>query len=361
MPVSTQPAPVRVGNIPGQIVASFTRQLSTMLANGVPLLKALDTLTNQEEYPDFGVVVEHLAQEISDGSQFSQAVALYPQAFPAILVTMIQVGEQTGRLERTLALVADWLEREVQVRQRLVSAFTYPAGILVVTLALSLLLFTTVLPTFANIFREMHVQMPFITRLVMSLTAVACNPAAWVAGLILTVVGWKVWEGVWRSPAQARLVFRFLLALPGVGSLLKNGSLTRYCAAAEALLASGIDLIKTARLAGQASGNPLLVQDARRMVKAIEMGELVSTAMSESVSLYSIMLLQLIQAGEEASLLPQMYGRASRFHELELDTAIEVLTATLEPLMLLGVAVMVGTIVLSIYLPMYSTLMNLAS
>lgn len=355
------PSPVRVGNLPAQIVASFTRQLSTMLANGVPLLRALETLTSQEEYPDFGVVVEHLAQEISDGSQFSQAVALYPQVFSPVLVTMIQVGEQTGRLEDTLALVASWLEREVQVRQRIVSAFMYPAGILAVTLALSALLFTTVLPTFANIFREMNVQLPLITRLVMAVTAVACNPIAWVAGLILAVVSWKIWEGIWRSPAQARLVYRFLLRLPSVGSLLKNGSLTRYCAAAQALIASGIDLMKAARLAGQASGNPLLAQDARRMVKAIEMGELVSAAMAESLTLYSTMLLQLVQAGEEASLLPEMYGRASRFHELELDTAIELLTATLEPLMLLGVAGMVGTIVLSIYLPMYSTLMNLAN
>lgn len=332
-----------------------------MLLNGVPLLKAVETLSYQEEFPHFGLVVEDIAREISEGSTFSRAIALHPRIFNQVLVTMIEVGEETGALDHSLELVATWLEREFAVRQRVSAAFTYPAGILLVSVCLSVLLFTTVLPTFANIFREMNVSLPLITRVVMGITALICNPSAWLVALGLGVLGWRLWDRVWQSPRQSRLVYSLLLSLPAVGPMLKHGSLTRYCTASQAMLDTGLDLIKTTRLAGQASGNPLLAHDCRRMGKAIQMGETLSSALSEGAHLYSRLLIQMIQAGEEASILSQMYAKAAEFHDMELNSSIELLSASLEPLMLLGVAMMVGGVVLSIYLPMYSTLMNLAS
>lgn len=330
-----------------------------MLMNGVPLLKALETLSTQDEYPNFGLVIEGLAQDIHDGCTLSKAISMYPQVFSSVMVTMVQVGEQTGQLEQSLGILSTWLEREFQVRQKIIAAFTYPAGIFGVSILLSVLLFTTVLPTFAQIFREMNVPLPLITKIVMGLTSLVCNPLAWVVGLLAGGFAWRLWLTIWRTPSQARFVYSKILQIPAVGPLLKHANLSRYCASAEALLSSGIDLMKTSRLASQASASPLLIQDSRRVVKAMEEGERISSAMREMDTLYSAILIQMVQAGEEASLLPEMYGRAAQFHELELNSSIDTLTAALEPLILIGVAGLVSCIVLSIYLPMYSTLLNL--
>lgn len=351
----------RTARVPPNILANFSRQLATLLHNGIPLLKGIETLSFQPEYPHFGVVVEGLGQEISQGEKFSTALSHQPRTFSNVFVTMIQVGEETGNLDRCLDLISDWIEREDRVRRRLTAAFTYPASVMLVAVVLSLLLFTLVLPTFAKIFREMNVSLPLLTQLVMALTALLCNPYFWVVALFAFIFAYRTWVQIWKSPRQSRLLFLVLLRLPGVGESLRHGALTRYCSASQALLKSGIDLIKTTRMAGQASGSPVLDHDSKRLSKCIQAGQGLADSLGESSSYYSSSLIQMIRAGEEASLLPEMFERVSKFHELEMEISIEALSATLEPVLLIGVSILVGGIVLSIYLPMYSTLLNLAA
>ena len=351
----------RTAHVPGNVLANFARQLATMLHNGIPLLKGLETLSFQGDYPHFGVVIEQVAQAVSDGDKFSKALAYYPRVFSNVFVTMMEVAEQTGRLGQSLELVADWLERQQRVSRKIRAALTYPLTIFSVAVVLSVVLFTTVLPTFAQIFREMNVSLPLLTQVVMALTSLLCQPWTWVVGVLAGAVGWNWWEGVWKSPRQSRAVYATLLHLPGLGEMLHHGSLSRYCAASRALLHSGIDLLKTSRLAGQASGSPLLAQDSKRVSQAIQDGNGIADSLSQAKGLYSNTLIQLIRAGEEASLVAEMFQRVAQFHELEMESSIELLSATLEPIMLIGVSFVVGSIVLSIYLPMYSTLMNLAS
>lgn len=352
---------IRIKPVPLRVIANFTRQLTAMLAAGVPLLQALETLTPQDEYPQFGLVIENLSAEINSGTHLSRALAYHPRVFSQVYVTLARVGEETGTLESSLDLLADWLEKEDSVRRKLLSAFTYPAGIFLVSLLLSVLLFTTVLPTFAKIFKEMQVSLPLLTRIVMGLTHLLCQPWAWAVTLLVSLALYHAWGKTWESPGGSRRLFGALQRVPVFGQLLYHGSLTRYAAAGQALLHSGIDVIKASRLAGQASGSPLLAQDGRRVIKSIEEGETLSTALQARPALYSATLIQMLQAGEEASLMPEMLTRVAHFHELELNSSIDTLSATLEPIMLLCVALMVGSIVLSIYLPMYSTLLNMAS
>ncbi|MFN8610962.1 MAG: type II secretion system F family protein [Vulcanimicrobiota bacterium] len=351
----------RTARVPPNIVANFSRQLATMLQNGIPLLKGVETLSFQPEYPHFGVVIEALGHEVNQGEKFSAALSHHPRTFSNVFVTMIQVGEETGNLDQCLDLLADWIDREDRVRRRLTSAFTYPLSVLAVAVLLSVLLFTLVLPTFSKIFREMNVSLPLLTRVVMAITSLLCNPYFWVAALFAGIFAYRTWVNIWQSPRQSRLLYLVLLRIPGVGQTLRHGCLTRYCSASHALLKSGIDLIKTTRMAGQASGSPVLDHDSKRLSKAIQAGQGMADSLNDSASFYSTTLIQMVRAGEEASLLPEMYARVCKFHELEMESSIDMLSATLEPVLLVGVSAMVGGIVLSIYLPMYSTLINLAS
>ncbi|MBS2040958.1 type II secretion system F family protein [bacterium] len=351
----------RTARVPPNILANFSRQLATLLHNGIPLLKGVETLSFQPEYPHFGVVIEAVGQEISQGEKFSAALSHHPRTFSNVFVTMVQVGEETGNLDQCLDLISEWIDREDRVRRRLMAAFTYPLSVLLVATILSLLLFTLVLPTFSKIFREMNVSLPLLTQVVMGVTALLCNPYFWVVALFFTIFAYRTWVGIWQSPRQSRLFFLILLKLPGVGETLRHGALTRYCSASHALLKSGIDLIKTTRMAGQASASPVLDHDSKRLSKSIQAGQGLADSLGESADFYSSTLIQMVRAGEEASLLPEMYQRVSTFHELEMESSIEALSATLEPLLLIGVSALVGGIVLSIYLPMYSTLLNLAA
>lgn len=343
------------------MVAYFARQLSVMLHNGVPLLKGLEILSFQPETPHFGLVIEAVAQEVSDGEKLSRALSHYPRVFTDVFVNTVQVGEETGGMDASLTLLADWLEREERVERKLVAAFSYPLTVLIIASLLTLLLFTTVLPSFARIFKEMNVPLPAITWVIMQATAIICTPVFWVALLLAGTLGYRAWQRAWRSPRQARALYEACNRLPAVGATLRHGGLARYCAASHAMLHSGVSLLKTARMAGLASANPLLEHDSRRVARCLENGERLAEALALEPQLYSISMLQMLRAGEESALLSEMFLRVGKFHEQEMESTIDLLSSTLEPLLLLGVGLLVGSIVLAIYLPMYSTLMNLTA
>jgi len=342
-------------------VANFARHLAVMLAGGTPLLKSLETLSFQPDIPHFGVIVECVAQEVSDGTKLSRALAYHPAIFSESFVAMVALGEETGGLEQCLGLLADWIEREERVRRRMKSAMTYPLAVLAVAALLSALILVLVLPAFSQILKETNVPLPLITRLTLGLAALLCTWWFWLAFAVAVALAGRAWKQLWRSPRQARAIFTALQPLPGLGSMLRHGSLTRYCACCYASLSCGLTLTKCLRMAGQASASPLLEQDSKRLTKCIEAGQSLAASMADQPGLYSRTLVQMIQAGEESSQLAEMYLRVGRYHELELESSIELLSATLEPLLLLGVAGTVGGIVLSVYLPMHSALTNLAA
>lgn len=346
--------------MPAHYVANFARQLAILLGGGVALLKGLETLSFQPEYPHFGVIVESVAQEVSEGEKFSRALAYHPRIFDDSFVAMIAVGEEIGTLDRCLALLADWIERETRVQRKMKSAMVYPLSVLGVSALLTLLLFTLILPTFAEILKETNVPLPLVTRVTLGLAAWACTPQFWLALALAIGLAARTWRQLWRSPRQARALYSFAQPVPGLGSMLRHGSLTRYCACSHALLSSGLALTKALRMAGRASANPILDQDSKRLAKCVEAGQGLAQSMSDLPALYSTTLVHMVQAGEESSQLGEMYLRVGRYHELELETSIEVLSATLEPLLLAGVAGTIGGIVLSVYMPMHSALLNLA-
>lgn len=350
----------RTARVPAHYVANFARQLAVLLASGVTLLRGLEALSFQPEYPHFGIIVECVAQDVSDGQKFSRALGYHPAIFNDSFVAMISVGEETGGLDRSLDLLADWIEREDRVRRRMKMAMVYPLSVLAVSAALTALLFTLILPTFAQILKETQVPLPLITRFTLGLTALVGTPYFWLAAVLVVGLAVRGWKLLWRSPRQARVLYSVIQPVPGLGSMLRHGSMTRYCACSHALLSSGLTLNRALRMAGRASANPILDQDSRRLAKCVEAGQGLAQSMADLPTLYSTTLVQMVQVGEESSQLGEMYLRVGRYHEMELESSIELLTATLEPLLLVGVAGTVGGIVLSVYMPMHSALLNLA-
>lgn len=330
-----------------------------MLLAGVPLLQALETLQENEECPDLGRVVTVCADLISAGHTFSQACSRFPRVFPTVYLNMISMGEQVGQLDQSLDRLAVWLEKDDALRQRVLSALTYPAIILAVASGLTLALFYTVLPGFLQVFRELNVPLPLITRLVMMVTDAVRSPAAWLLGvsllgLSLGGVQWVLARRRWKLAA-----YRQLLGVPLLGRMLVTGSLARFCSAAAALMTAGLELTRCYKLAAGTSGSPVLEKDATFLTRSIQEGELASAHMEANSEIYPSSLRHMVAAGEEVSQLPELLGRASLYYEDECNYLVSALSSAIEPILLALVAGIIATIVLSIFLPLYSYIGNL--
>jgi type IV pilus assembly protein PilC len=342
--------------VPFPVRVLFTRQLVTLLNGGVPLVRSLETLSLQEDHPDFGRLIAFVTQQVESGHRFSDALSRFPYVFPKIFVVMVQIGEESGSLHQSLECLAGWLERDGQLLQRIRSALTYPAFVMAFATCLTLALFYLVMPPFLAIFTEMKVELPLITRLVMGITAAVRSPLAWLiaAGLLAGLI--RQMQRTWKDPGGRCFLYGLALQIPLLGGVLWNGSASRFCCATEALLTSGSSLDRTLRLAAAVSGSPYLEQDSDKLTGAVTQGTPPSEHMAENPQHYSRTMAHMAAAGEEASRLPEMFGRAADFHGLEMEAQVDALKAALEPIMLMAVAGIVGTILLSVFLPLYGFL-----
>lgn len=345
--------------VPLYLLVFFTRQLAVMLTCGIPLVQALDALTCQPEHKGLESIIIEISRKVAGGHALSQALRYFPETFSPVFVTMVKVGEETGSLESSFHRLSVWLEKDDRIRRRARASLTYPVFVLALCLFLSVVILNTVLPTFCTIFREMGTPLPWITILVMGLTDLAQNPLAWV---ILAGVGWMLARGYRRlvsKPAGAAQVFDWLIRVPVIGDILLHGTMARYCSAAGPLVSTGMNLTRALRLSAQASGNPRLALDANRLEKAVSEGIFPADYMAQHPHIYSNTLVHMLAAGEEASTYGDMFQRAGEFHQLEMESAVDLLGAALEPVMLVGVSIAVAILILAIFLPLYGSLSQL--
>ena len=342
-------------------VVLFSRQLAVLLRNGVPLLQSLETLSDQPEDEVFSEVLDNCIQKISSGYSLSQSLAEHPEAFPKVFVSMAEVGEHTGSLDQALEQLANWLERDQDVERRILGALAYPAFVLCLACIIMLGIFYTVMPGFLGIFQEMNIRLPLATQLIVAVTEAVRSPMAWASGLLcLCLLRHSLRKTTSSLAGRARL-YMLLLRLPLLGEMLTFGSTARFCCCGQVLLSCGMDVMQAYRLSAGASGSPVFQRDTPSLLAALREGELVSEHMARHPEIYDHTLTSMISAGEEASRIPEMMGYAGYYYDLGLSSCINSLSAALEPLLMGGIAVVVGTIVMAVFLPMYSYIGQMGS
>ena len=345
--------------VPGKLVYIFTKQLAILLSNGVSIIQALDVLSHQEESPNFGVVIAAIAAKIEQGHRLSTSMGVFPRVFSPMFCAMVSAGESTGQLAPALHRLSSWLESDHHIRERVKGALSYPAFILGVAMLLTLSVFYFVMPEFIGIFVQMGVELPLVTKFTFFCTELVRNPGAWCLGLVAGVIGWRLLAAKWARPDGAEQIFGFILALPVIGKLIKFATLARFASAAELCLSTGLEIAKTLQLAVHASGSPVLRKEGPRLKEALIEGRVLSDVMHSSPNFHSTLTF-LVQTGEEVARLEEMFGQASRFYDRELQYSVAALSALIEPILLFGVALIVGVILFSIFLPMYSFVGKLA-
>ncbi len=330
--------------------AVFTRQLAVLLTAGVPLVRGIDLLARQERNPRWQAVLSGLADAIRAGGTLGDGLARHPNLFDRLYRGMVRAGESTGALDLVLDRLARHLEKAERTRTRVRAAMTYPLVIMVVAMGVVAALVVFVVPRFEAIFASLlhGAPLPLLTQGVLA----ACRLIGHHGFLLLGVVLLAAWGGrrLQRTPSGARLADAVLRRLPLFGALRLKAGVARFSRSLGAMLASGVPILDALQLTQEACSSPAMAGAIDRVRIAVREGRGLGVPM-EATGVFPPVAAGMVEVGEETGTLPAMLARLADLYEDEVDAAIGSLTSLIEPAMIVAMAVVVGTVVLALFLP----------
>ncbi len=331
--------------------AVMARQLATMVAAGVSLIRALNIVTEQIENQKLCKALQACVMQVEGGSSFSEAMAADPDSlFPPIMVNMIRAGETGGFLDKSLLTVADSFEADVKLQGQIKGALAYPIVVLCIALVIVAIMLLTIVPMFASMYSSMGAELPAITQIMVNMGKAA--PVAIpiiLVGVIAFAVFWKRNRNkdiirTWWDP--------FTLKAPVFGKLDTNVALARFCNNFASMLSSGVPILQALDIVGSTSGNYVIDEASKRVSRLVERGYRLADSMS-SEKIFPNMMVQMVAIGEDSGAIDQMLASAGKAYDEEAQSMAKQLTSLLEPLMILFLGVVVGFIILGLYMPMF--------
>lgn len=337
----------------------FTRQLATLVNAGMPIMRSLETLARQQKNPQFKEVVQSLVESIRSGGNFSDGLLQHPKVFDRLYVNMVKAGEAGGVLGTVLERLSRFMEKAEKIKGKVKSAMTYPVIIVFVAVAIVGALMVFVIPQFEKIFANMlkGQSMPILTLAVLAVSNFIKNQIIVTIGIVIAgVFAFKAWH---RTRQGTRAVDWFLLHAPGVGPLFLKSSISRFTRTLGTLLASGVPILQALLITRDTSGN-VHVADALNLVHdRVKGGDNVARPL-ESTGVFPTMVTSMIEVGEETGALPEMLNRVADTYDDEVDNSVAGLTSIIEPIMIVFMAVVVGTIVIALFLPIIKIIQSLS-
>ena len=366
-PQKTGPRSGRLQNltIPGMAVVSgkslavFTRQLATLVKAGMPILRGLEVLARQQQVPAFKRIVEGMAETIRTGGSLSDGIAQNEKVFSRLYLNMVKAGEASGALDVVLARLAEFLEKSQKIQGKVRAAMTYPLIIMAVAMAVVGALIVFVIPRFESIFTNMlkGQPLPKLTQLVLGMSEfVQGNLLVSLALLIAGGIGLKF---VVRTTWGARVWDRILLTIPVLGDLVLKAAVARFTRTLGTLLASGVQILQALQITRDTAGNIHVAEAVDAVQERVKAGEGIARPLEET-RVFPGMVASMIEVGEETGKLPDMLDRVADTYEEEVDNAVNALTSILEPVMIVLMAVIVGTIVIALFLPLVRIIQTLS-
>lgn len=331
-------------------IAAFTRQLATLLRAGLPLVRGLAVLARQERNRAFCRIIESVAEAIKSGATLSEALGRHPQVFARLDVNLVKAGEASGALDAVLDRLARFKEKSLQLNGRIFAAMVYPAIVLAVALLILSGLLVFVVPKFDQIFADLlkGAPLPPLTRFVMAASDAARHHAGVLAtlGVVVGLVG----RSIGRT-ARGALAFDSLkLRLPVFGELMLKAAVARFTRTLGTLLASGVPILPALQITRDASGNVRLACAITVVHDRVKEGAAVAPTL-EAATVFPPMVAGMIEVGEQTGQLPEMLNKVAEIYEEEVDRAVAGLSSLIEPILVLFLALVVGTIVIALFLP----------
>ena len=341
------PAKPRVN---GEMLVIFTRQFSTMIGAGIPVLECLSILQEQAEDPGFKAALAGIVDEVRGGGDLSQALGRYPKVFVRIYTNMIKAGEASGQLDTILNRLAEYLEATEKLRREIKSAMTYPVVSLVMIMGITVFLLVFIIPKFQEIFKALRVDLPLPTRIVLAISGILTT--FWGQTLFL-LGGMGMLITFWKNTKSGGYTWdRMMLKVPVFGDLTQKVALSRFAKTFATLLRSGVPILGALEIVASTSGNKVVEEAVNNARESIRQGENLAKPLSQSF-VFPPMVVRMISIGEKSGALEQLLEKISEFYDQQVEATVEQLTALIEPIMIGIMGLIVGSIVLSIFLPIF--------
>ena len=350
-------AKVKKGKVGAADLSVFTKQFSVMLEAGLPLVQSLAILADQQENPTFGATLDEIREDVEAGSTLAESMRKHPKVFDSLFVNMVAAGEAGGILVVILQRLSIFVEKLVKLKRALVSASVYPGIVITVAVGIVVAIMVFVIPTFAELFKNMNATLPLPTRLVMGLSDVM---AAYIIYFVIAFVALGIAGQRYYNSDSGRLkIDGWTLKVPIFGAVIQKIIIARFSRTLGTLLSSGIAILEALDITARTAGN-MVVQnallDARREVQE---GKTLADPIKRA-DLFPPMVIQMVSVGEQTGELDQMLQKMADFYEEEADAAIADFLTLIEPVMIVFLGGIIGGIVISMYLPIFSLIGKLS-
>jgi type IV pilus assembly protein PilC len=340
------------GGVKTKTLCVFTRQLATLVQAGLPLLRGLRVLAKQEKNPSLKSIIGQLAQSIEGGSTFSEALAQHPKVFNKLFVNMVKAGEMGGVLEVVLKRLSEFMEKAEKIKGKVIAAMFYPVAVMIVAVAIMGVLLVMVIPKFKEIFAGAlgnGQELPGFTQFVLAISdTVKDHFISTVIGVVGVFVGINL---ATRTKVGRRLFDKLKLIMPGVGPVVSKVAIARFTRTLGTLVSSGVPILQALNIVKETAGNVIVAGAVSAVHESVKEGETI-TAPLEASGIFPPMVISMVDVGEQTGALPEMLMKIADNYDEEVDNAVAAMTSLLEPIMIVFLAVIVGSIVIAMFLPL---------
>ncbi len=342
--------PFLKGKVKEKSVVVFCRVFSTMINAGLPLIQCLDLLAQQEQNKNFAKIIRSIKEDIEGGTSLTNALRKYPQIFDELFVNLIAAGEAGGMLDVILERLSNYMEKALRLKRRVKGAMTYPIAVLVIAISVVTLLLLKVIPVFKKMFEGMGGQLPGPTQFL--ITASEFTQHYFIYMLALCVVFYMIFLRFYKTEKGRLAVDSMLLKLPIFGILLKKVAVAKFSRTLSTMMTSGVPILEGLSIVSKTSGNKVVENALMKTRQGISEGRSIAEPLAET-ELFPPMVIQMISVGEATGALDSMLSKIANFYDEEIDVAVDSMTALLEPVMIVFLGGIVGSMIIAMYLPIF--------
>ncbi len=337
----------------------FTRQLATLIDAGLPLVRSLEVLEKQEKHPVLKSALREMADTIQSGSTFAEALAQHPKIYNKLYVNMAKAGEVGGVLDKVLLRLAEFMEKAQRIKSKVTSAMVYPMVVMVMAVGILTFLMIFIIPKFKEIFTDLleGQALPPLTEFVMGISSMMTTRLPYLVGAAVVIVVLIKMMG--RTEKGAAILDQIKLKLPVFGVLISKTAIGRFARTLGTLMSSGVPVLQALNIVRDTSGNAVIARAVSQIHDAVKEGENMAPPI-EATKIFPPMVISMVQVGEETGDLPEMLMKIADTYDEEVDNTVAGLTSIIEPILIVFLAVVVGTIVISLFLPLISIIGKLS-
>ena len=339
-------------------ITVFTRQFATMINAGLPLVKCLNILSEQTDNPMLAEIVTDVQHEVEMGRSLSEALGKHPDTFKQLYTSMVKAGEIGGVLDDVLLRIANTLESEAEIKRKIKSAMTYPVAMLGISMLLLVVMLIFVVPTFEKMFEQMGATLPALTAFIVQISHLLTGPGGLIVLVVVVggIIGFRRWK---KTEKGRRRIDAVKLKLPVFGILFHKMSMSRFSRTLGTLVSSGVPILQALEITADTVGNALVSDAVNDVRTGVKEGESIARPLGQN-TLFPPMVTQMLAIGEETGSLDTMLNKVADFYDSEISATVESLTALLEPLLMAMLGAVVGTIVIALYMPIFSLISKFA-